>query len=175
MQIAHDNPQLVHRLVLVAAGGLGRQVHPILRAATLPGAATVLRMVVNRQTKAVLRQPRLHRTLGLTPDEVANLDRAGRALGDPGGRGAFFATLDTAIRPSGQRGSMLELDYVGRDVPTLIVWATGDPVVPVAHAWATHAHLPNSRLVVLPGSSHQPHRYAAQQFVDAVDEFVRAS
>ena len=50
MQLAHDHPELVHRLVLVSAGGLGRQVHPMLRVATLPGAHRVLRLVVNERT-----------------------------------------------------------------------------------------------------------------------------
>ena len=43
MQVAYAHPEQVERLVLVAAGGLGRQVHPILRAASLPGAHRVLR------------------------------------------------------------------------------------------------------------------------------------
>ncbi|MEP6852962.1 MAG: alpha/beta hydrolase [bacterium] len=172
MQLAHSYPGRAERLVLVAAGGLGRQVHPILRVATLPGAQTVVRVLLNRQTASVYRAPRLHRTLRLSADVVANLGRAGRGLSDPSGRAAFFATLDTAIRLSGQRGSMLELDHVGLDLPTLIVWSQDDPVVPVAHAHATHAHLPHSRLEVFPGSTHQPHHHSAQRFADAVADFI---
>src|SRR3954454_11891864 len=36
MQFAYQFPERVERLVLIASGGLGREVHPILRAATLP-------------------------------------------------------------------------------------------------------------------------------------------
>ncbi len=175
MQMAHAYRARTERLVLVAAGGLGRQVHPILRAATLPGARTVLRVLVNRQTATVYRAPRLHRSLGLSSDVVANLGRAGRGLADPSGRAAFFATLGSAIQLSGQRGSMLELDYVDLDLPTLIVWSERDPVVPVAHAYATHAHLVNSRLEVFPGATHQPHHHSARRFADAVADFVRAT
>ena len=42
MQFAYQFPERVERLVLVGSGGLGREVHPILRAATLPGSELVL-------------------------------------------------------------------------------------------------------------------------------------
>ena len=38
MQFAYQFPEMVERLVLVSSGGLGPEVSPILRAATLPGA-----------------------------------------------------------------------------------------------------------------------------------------
>ena len=175
MHLAHSRPDQVDRLVLVAAGGLGRQVHPILRAASLPGADRVLRLVVNAQTAVVYRDPRLHRSLKLSPDAVANLSRAGRGLVTPTGRAAFFATLKSAINPRGQLGSMLELDYVDLDLPTLIVWSEHDPVLPVAHAHATHLHLLNSRLEVFPGTTHQPHHHFAARFADAVEDLIRTT
>ena len=175
MQVAHAHPDQVERLVLVAAGGLGRQVHPILRAASLPGADRVLGLVVNRQTAVLYRDPRLHRGLRLSPDAIANLARAGGGLVSPSGRSAFFATLRSAINPLGQLGSMLELDYVDLDLPTLIVWSAHDPVLPVAHAHATHAHLPNSRLEIFPGTTHQPHHHSATRFAEAVEDLIRTT
>ena len=175
MQVAHAHPEQVSRLVLVAAGGLGRQVHPILRAASLPGADRVLGLIVNRQTAAFYRDPRLHRRLRLSADAIANLGRAGGGLVSPSGRSAFFATLRGAINPQGQLGSMLELDHVDLDLPTLIVWSEHDPVLPVAHARATHAHLPNSRLEIFPGTTHQPHHHSAERFADAVADLVRTT
>lgn len=175
MQVAHAHPEQVERLVLVAAGGLGRQVHPILRAASLPGADRVLGLMVNRQTAAFYRDPRLHRQLRLSPDAIANLGRAGGGLVSASGRSAFFATLRSAINPQGQLGSMLELDYVDLDLPTLIVWSEHDPVLPVAHARATHAYLRNSRLEIFPGTTHQPHHHSARRFVDAVEDLIRTT
>jgi pimeloyl-ACP methyl ester carboxylesterase len=175
MSMAHAYPKRVDRLVLVAAGGLGREVHPVFRAATLPGARTFLRLLVNPQTATVYRRARLHRSLRLSPEVINNLSRAGRGLSTDDGRAAFFATLHTAIKPSGQRGSMLELDYVARDLPTLLVWSERDPVVPVAHAHRTYAHLPNSQLVIFPGSTHQPHHHSAERFADVLAEFVTAT
>ena len=42
MQFAYQFPERTERLVLVSSGGLGREVHPLLRAASLPGADFVL-------------------------------------------------------------------------------------------------------------------------------------
>ena len=41
MQFAYQFPERIQRLVLISSGGLGPQLTPMLRAATLPGAATV--------------------------------------------------------------------------------------------------------------------------------------
>src|SRR5579875_2536396 len=53
MQFAYQFPERCERLVLVSSGGLGRDVHLLLRAATLPGAELVLPLVVNRRLAAV--------------------------------------------------------------------------------------------------------------------------
>jgi pimeloyl-ACP methyl ester carboxylesterase len=172
MAMAYNHPQKVDRLVLVAAGGLGREIHPVFRAATLPGARAVLGLVVNERTATVYRRRRLHRTLRLSPDVVTNLGRAGRGLSTKDGRRAFFETLHSAIRPSGQRGSMLELNYLHPEMPVLLVWSENDAIVPVEHARFTHARMVNSKLVVFPGSTHQPHHRNAERFAAEVAEFI---
>ncbi len=45
MQFAYQFPEYTERMVLVSSGGLGREVHPLLRAATLPGAELVLPLI----------------------------------------------------------------------------------------------------------------------------------
>src|SRR5262249_56849494 len=42
LQFGYQLPERTERLVLVSSGGLGREVHPILRAAALRGADVVL-------------------------------------------------------------------------------------------------------------------------------------
>ena len=42
MQLAYQYPERCERLVLVSSGGLGRELHAMLRAAALPGAGVVL-------------------------------------------------------------------------------------------------------------------------------------
>lgn len=165
-------PSYVQRLVLVSAGGLGREVHPVLRAAALPIAPAVLRLATRPVLQRLYRHPRLHRALKLTPDNLVNLRRANRALGNPSGQRAFFASLRGVIEPGGQRGNFMELGSLAEHVPTLLVWNEGDPVIPLAHAQAAHEFLPGSRLVVFPRSSHEPHRASAHEFAAAVAAFV---
>ena len=45
LQFAYQYPELTERVVLVASGGLGQEVNLALRAATLPGASTALKVV----------------------------------------------------------------------------------------------------------------------------------
>jgi pimeloyl-ACP methyl ester carboxylesterase len=170
---AARHPTYVERLVLVSAGGLGREVHPVLRAAALPIAPRLLDVAAHRRLHRFYTHPRLHQALRLTPDNLVNLRRAARALGTSEGRVAFFAALRGVIQPSGQRGSFLDMGTLAAHVPTLLIWNERDPVIPVAHARAANAHLPGSRLVVFPGGGHEPHRRQAERFADAVATFVR--
>ena len=48
MQFAYQFPERCERLVLVSSGGLGREVHLLLRAAALPGADWVLPLLTSR-------------------------------------------------------------------------------------------------------------------------------
>jgi pimeloyl-ACP methyl ester carboxylesterase len=174
MQFAHHYPAQVDGLVLVCAGGLGKQVHPVLRGATLPGARLLVRMAINGRTALAYARPRLHRVLRLREESVANLRRMGRTILSPDGRHAFFETLHSVIEPSGQRGSMIEMGYLSPSLPTLIIWSEHDPILPVSHAHATHEHLPGSRLELFPGTSHEPHRRHPDLFANAVAALVAA-
>src|SRR5919198_4429359 len=46
LQFAYQFPEFTERLVLVSSGGLGKEVHPLLRAAALPGAELVLPLII---------------------------------------------------------------------------------------------------------------------------------
>ncbi|WP_375481878.1 alpha/beta fold hydrolase [uncultured Jatrophihabitans sp.] len=172
MAVASEYPATVDALVLVSAGGLGREVHPLLRAAALPVAPYVLRAATRPRLRRWYNHPRVHRALRLTEDNLVNLRRAGRALGDPNGQSSFFASLRGVIEVGGQRGSFIDMGRLSAERPTLLLWTEGDPVIPVAHARAAHAHLPGSRLVVLPGGGHEPHRRDPERFADEVAAFL---
>ncbi len=166
-------PERVDRVVLVSAGGLGREVHPLLRAAALRVAPAVLRVATGPRLRRVYAHPGLHRALRLTPDNVANLRRAARALGTPEGQAAFFASVRGVIAPSGQRTASEEMRAFAEKVPMLLVWSEDDPVIPLAHARA-HAERakPYSRLVIFPSRGHEPHRRNAERFATEVADFI---
>jgi pimeloyl-ACP methyl ester carboxylesterase len=176
MYFGARHPQRVERVVLVSAGGLGREVHPVLRAAALPVAPVVLRAALRPRLRRLYGRPGLHRALRLSPDNLINLRRAARALGSEAGQASFFASLRGVIAPSGQRTASEEMRAFAERVPMLLIWNEGDPVIPVAHA---HAHAaratPTTRLVVFPSRGHEPHRRRAEQFADEVAAFVRST
>src|SRR3954452_2529391 len=86
MQFAYQFPERCERLVRVSSGGLGREVHLLLRAAALPGADYVLPALtstrllgVGRGVGGLLRRLRLApgEDLQVLADGFASLDNAG--------------------------------------------------------------------------------------------------
>ncbi len=177
MQFAYQFPERVERLVLIGSGGLGREVHPMLRAATLPGSELVLALVGGAWLRAtggavggVLAR------LGLrTGEDLAGVASGLGSFADADARAAFVHTARAAIDAGGQRVSATDRLYLAADLPTLIVWGERDPIIPVAHGRAAHAAIPGSRLEVFEGAGHFPHREAPARFVAVIEDFVRST
>ncbi|MEO8323592.1 MAG: alpha/beta fold hydrolase, partial [Actinomycetota bacterium] len=55
LQFVYQYPELCERLVLVSSGGLGPEVSPILRAATLPGSELFLRLATSDRVENAAR------------------------------------------------------------------------------------------------------------------------
>jgi len=177
MQFAYQFPERVERLVLISSGGLGREVHPILRASTLPGSEIVLALLGRRwlRTTGGAVGATLGR-LGLRAGEdLAGVAAGIASLGDADARGAFVHTARAAIDPGGQRVSATDRLYLAAHLPTLIVWGERDPIIPAAHGEAAHAAIPGSRLEIFAGAGHFPHREQPVRFVSLVEDFVRST
>ncbi|MEO9137609.1 MAG: alpha/beta fold hydrolase [Jatrophihabitans sp.] len=170
--MSYLHPERVRDLVLVASGGFGTDLHPVLRGATLPGVRPLLRFAFRPRVSRVLANEQLHRTIRLRPEAVENLARMGRGISTEDGREAFFATLRENIDRGGQRGSMVEMGFVNPDLPTLLVWSERDPIIPESHAEVARRFLQHAQLVTVPGVSHEPHRRHPERFVSAVAEFL---
>ncbi|MDQ1392429.1 MAG: hypothetical protein QOF30_1406 [Acidimicrobiaceae bacterium] len=174
MQLAYQFPERCERLVLVASGGLGKEVTPLLRAVALPGAEFVLPLVLHARPHAVLLglAARLRR-LGLRVDEAkTEMWDNYTSLTSPAGRLAFLSTVREVIDLAGQRVSANEKLYLAAAIPTLIVWGDRDSIIPVAHGYAAHEAVPGSRLEILQGSGHFLPRQDAERLSDLVDDFV---
>ena len=50
-------------------------------------------------------------------------------------------------------------------MPTTLIWGADDGVLPLDYAEALHAKIPGSRLEVIPGAAHIPHRQKPEEFV----------
>src|SRR3954469_2894005 len=105
MQLAYQFPEHCERLVLVSSGGLGRDITPLLRAASLPGAELVLPFLVNGRVLGAGRGVgRLLGRVGLRlHTDVGEVLRGHASLSDSDARAAFLHTLRTLIDYRGQR------------------------------------------------------------------------
>ena len=176
LQLAYQYPELCGRLVLVASGGLGPELHPILRAAALPGASVVLPWLSAVAARGI---GTAIRTLGLLGFRGSiDLDETWRSfvgLNDPEARRAFLHTVRAAIDLHGQRICATDKLHLAADLPTMIVWGEQDPLIPVAHAYQAHQGIPRSRLEIFPGVGHYPHLEDPERFAAILLDFVETT
>lgn len=179
MQFAYQFPERTERLVLVGSGGLGREVTPLLRMLTLPGAGPLLtaaeiapvRGVATRVARLIGRLPVLQGR-GLDVDDLMTIVDD---LATPEARWAFLHVLRAAVDPFGQVVTMLDRCYLAAALPLMLVWGEHDRVLPVDHAYAGLTAMPGSRLEIFEGAGHFPHRDDPGRFVALVRTFVRTT
>ncbi len=176
MQFAYQFIERCERLVLVSSGGLGREVHPLLRAATLPGAEAVLPWLSTAGSRGVGALVHALRLLGVRAS--ADLDETWRSfvsLEEPAARRAFIQTVRGVMDHGGQRVSANERLYLAEGLPTLIVWGEKDPLIPVRHAREAHERMAGSRLEIFPDAGHFPYRDDPERFVSVLVDFIGAT
>ena len=107
MQFAYLFPEHVERMALVCSGGLGKEVHPLLRAATLPGSEWVFPLMAREWTvNAGDAVRKVAARLGVEPGpDLAEFARGYASLVDQGARDAFLDTVRGVIGPDGQKVS----------------------------------------------------------------------
>jgi pimeloyl-ACP methyl ester carboxylesterase len=174
MQFAYLFPEYIERMALIASGGLGREVHPLLRAATLPGSDWVLPLLAREWS---IRAGDAVRTvagkLGMEagPD-LAEFARGYASLAEEGASEAFIHTMRSVIDHEGQRVSALDRLYLADQLPTLFIWGANDPVIPVEHGRNAHRVVPNSRYVEIEGSGHWPMLDDPDRIVRELSDFM---
>ena len=156
MQLGYQFPERCERLVLVASGGLGKEVNALLRAVTLPGAEYLLPVILTPWLRLGAEAVgSWFNKLGWRPGPtLGEVWRSYTTLTERAGQQAFVHTVRSVIDVSGQRVSARDRLYLASEVPTLIVWGEDDGVIPVDHAFSTHEAIPGSRLEILPHAGH---------------------
>lgn len=177
MQFAYQFPERTERLMLVASGGLGPEVHPGIRAITTPGF---------HQVMGVLTLPGV-RHLGVTGlrglaalglRSTRDLDEVSRiysSFRDPAARHAIRHVVRAVVDWQGQIVTMTDRAYLTAEMPMWVVWGRDDRVIPVRHAATAASIAPDARVEILPDSGHFPHKDHPERFVQVLDEFVRTT
>jgi pimeloyl-ACP methyl ester carboxylesterase len=177
MQFAYQFPDRLERLALVDSGGLGDEVSIALRAATLPGAEFVLPLMFSPFTRDAGRAvARMLGRVGLKANaNVRGLAEGVDSLADADARRAFVHTARSVIDPRGQRVDARDRLYLSRDVPTMLIWGSNDPIIPVSHGEQAHELMPHSRFEVFPGAGHFPFNDDPERFVAVLSDFIAST
>jgi pimeloyl-ACP methyl ester carboxylesterase len=176
MQFSYQFPERCERLVLVDAGGLGRELNWILRLATLPGAEYVMPALfpafVGNWGDSVVK---FFGDRGFRNAEAVEMWRAYKSLTQGESRRAFIRIMRSVIDPGGQSVSAADRLYLAAHMPSLIVWGDRDRIIPLDHAYLAHEAIPNSRLEVMRGVGHYPQVEEPARFVEILKDFLRTT
>lgn len=174
MQFAYQYPERTERIVLVASGGLGREVSPAIRAITLPGFYQAAGLVnlpgVRHVTQASLHA--LSHTGGPASRDFVEVARILRSLGDVPTRKAIRSLVRNVVDVHGQIVTMRDRAYLTEAMPMLVIWGANDPVLPVSHAGVAARLAPTARVEVIDKAGHFPQRDHPDVFVGILDDFV---
>jgi pimeloyl-ACP methyl ester carboxylesterase len=177
MQFAYQFPERTERLVIVASGGLGPEVSPLIRAISTPG---------YHQLMGALTLPGV-RHLGVAGmralagtgwkvtrdlDEVAEIYESFK---DPRARAAIRHVVRAVVDWRGQIVTMADRAYLTEAMPMAVIWGREDRVIPVRHANSAAALAPKARVEVIANSGHFPHRDHPERFARIVHDFVRST
>ena len=159
-------PKRVHRLVLIAAGGLGRDVGVLLRLASLPYLVELLgQPFMALGAKLVLWGLRDKMKAG----ELAQLVRFNSL---PGSARAFARTVRDVIDWRGQRrGFMHRAHEVKHLPPVMLLWGDKDNLIPARHALEFTRIMKGSILRMFEGCGHFLHNEKPEEVADAVRDF----
>lgn len=173
MQFAYQFPEQCERLVLVASGGLGSDVHLLLRAATLPGSELVLPLLTHERLRGLIAGTAggLQR-FGLTAGaDLGEMVRGLDTLAEGEARAAFLETLRSVVGPDGQKVDARDRLYLAAAIPSLIVWGDRDPIIPFRHGEDAHFKMPGSRFELL-GAGHFPQLEKPYELARLLGDFI---
>jgi pimeloyl-ACP methyl ester carboxylesterase len=159
----------IRRLVLVAPGGLGRDVAMVLRLASIPGVVELFgQPFMARGTRLVLRAaPNRFRARYIKELSAINAR--------PGAARAFARTVRDIIDWRGQRQSFFQrLDEIAELPPIAICWGDRDAIVPIHHAKRTAKLIEGIVVEQFVGCGHYIHHERPEFFVRSVREFLDA-
>ena len=174
LQTAYQFPERTDRIVLISSGGLGAEVTPILRAATLPGADTVVAGL------STIPEALTQRLFGVLPALIGRSDGRVladvlRGLTDDQQRQTFLRTARTVIDWRGQTVSATRLLGLLADVPLLVAWGADDKTIPPRHHHALAERVPHAVTVEIADAGHYPHETAPAQLLSAMETFLAAT
>ncbi len=177
MQFAYQFPERTERVALIAPGGLGREVTPIIRAVTLPGFHTAMGLVTlpgirHLVSGSLRRLTRVDHPVVRDLGEIADIVDH---LRDPGSRRALAHVVRACVDVRGQIITMVDRAYLTQEMPLCLIWGQDDHVIPAAHAERIRSAAPGVRITVTPDCGHFPHKDNPELVVATLQHFIRTT
>ena len=177
LQFAYQFPERTERMMLVASGGLGPEVTPIIRAITTPGYHHVMGVLtapgVRHLGMAGMRA--LSGTGWKSTRDLAEVADIFDTFKDPHARHAIRHVVRAVVDWKGQIVTMADRAYLTDAMPMSVVWGRDDKVIPVRHASNAAALAPFARIEIIPNAGHFPHKDHPQRFAKILHEFIRST
>ena len=163
-------PSRTRSLVLVAPGGLGRDVAFFLRACSLPGFGLVARLPRPRRAAREVLRTCFYDAGRITPELYEEAERYGNSSFPE-----FVRALSAGVGIRGVRRSLREA-WVARSSlyggPALVVWGREDFVLPLRHLADVHATLPQAQVALIDRCGHMPQAERPEEFLAATLPFL---
>jgi pimeloyl-ACP methyl ester carboxylesterase len=178
LQFAYQFPERIERLVLISSGGLGPQLTPALRAATLPGAQIFvagLALVPERVARRALSAVSSVAPKALAGPDAGPVAEGLRRLIHAGQRRTFIRTAHTVINWRGQSISATQHLKQLTGLPVLFAWGSDDRTIPPHHTRTVAELLSDAHLLEIDGAGHYPHETAAERLLPALQDFLEST
>jgi 4,5:9,10-diseco-3-hydroxy-5,9,17-trioxoandrosta-1(10),2-diene-4-oate hydrolase len=169
LRLALSDPSRVSALGLVASAGFGREVTYTLRSLALPGIGRLTVAWGKRPPGAAQRALGRSTLLFARPQSVPLewLKEQYRLARLPGFVEAQLATVRAQVGLKGQREVLVDR-LAQLEVPTIIVWGTGDRVFPYSQAKEAVSQVQEGYLELIPDCGHLPHVEQPDRFTAIV-------
>ncbi|MFO0565244.1 MAG: alpha/beta fold hydrolase [Polyangiaceae bacterium] len=165
-----ERPERYRRLVLVAPGGLGREVGIGMRLAAFPVLGPLLAPAAMRVGTRVMMRIAAGELGNPEPEEI---DRLAWMNSMPGSGRAFTRTVCGCVDLLGQHQRTWDRIHLVPELPPVTLhWGTKDRIVPYTHALRARERLVGAELSSYAGSGHFPHLDHPQRFAGEVARFL---
>lgn len=163
-------PTRTRSLVLVAPGGLGRDVAFFLRACSLPGFGLVARLPRPRGAARNVLRTCFYDAGRITPELYDEAERYGNSSFPE-----FVRALSAGVGIRGVRRSLRDA-WVARSSqftgPALVVWGREDFVLPLRHLADVHQAVPQAQIALIERCGHMPQAERPDEFLAATLPFL---
>lgn len=185
LELALRRPQLVSRLVLVNALGLGRpNVRFSYGLVTIPRVGEAVMKVARNALhwappdmvrRVAARYSGASSDLNRTMDDTY-LGHMRELYSAEGYHDAYLATIRSLVTPRALLGQQYDMTKKLGElaVPVQLIWGADDPLFPVSHATRAHALIEGSRLAVIEGAGHTPQAERPEEFNRVLNAFLSA-